>query len=62
MKTKTYLTIDELIEYIENKNIIINNKEKAKEILKQNNYYVLMGYKNIFIKDNKYKNNVSFEN
>ena len=35
MKTKTYLTIDELIEYIENKNIIINNKEKAKEILKQ---------------------------
>lgn len=62
MKEKTYLTINELIEYMKNKGIIINNEEETKEILKQHNYYVIMGYKNLFMKDNKYKDNVTFEN
>lgn len=62
MKVKKYLTTDELIATIKNKGITILDEEQSKEILKQHNYYVIMGYKNLFIKDNKYKNNVSFEN
>lgn len=62
MKTKTYLTINELIDYIKSKGIVVSNEEETKEILKQNNYYVIMGYKDLFIKDNKYKDNVSFDN
>ncbi len=62
MKTKTYLTINELISYMKSKGIVVNNEERTKEILKQQNYYVIMGYKDLFIKDNRYKNNVSFDN
>ena len=62
MKTKTYLTINELIDYIKSKGIVVNNEEETKEILKQHNYYVIMGYKDLFIKDNQYKDNVSFDN
>ena len=62
MKVKEYLTTDELITTIKNKGIIILNEEKVKEILKQHNYYIIMGYKSLFIENNKYKNNVSFEN
>ena len=62
MKVKEYLTTDELITTIKNKGITILNEEKVKEILKQHNYYIIMGYKSLFMKDNKYKDNVSFEN
>lgn len=62
MKTKTYLTINELISYMKSKGIFVNDEEKTKEILRQHNYYVIMGYKDLFMKDNHYKNNVSFYN
>ena len=62
MKTKEYLNIDELIKVIKDKGIIINNEEYVRSILKQNNYYVIMGYKNLFTQNGKYKKEVSFEN
>lgn len=62
MKGKEYLTANELIITIKSKGLIIIDEEKAKEILKRHNYYVIMGYKNIFLKDGKYKNYISFEN
>lgn len=63
MKQKLFLNIDQLIENILNKGIKINNIDKTKKILKQNNYYVIMGYKNLFLDDNKkYKEDVCFEN
>lgn len=63
MKVKTFLNNDELIECLKEKGIIINNEEHVREILRQNNYYVIMGYKHLFLdKDRKYKENVSFEN
>ena len=62
MKTKKYLTIDELIKAIREKNILINNEDYVRDILKQNNYYVIAGYKNLFMDGNKYKDGVSFEN
>lgn len=62
-KIKEFLEVEELIETIKSKGIKIENEEKVKEILMKNNYYVIMGYKNLFLdKDCKYKENVSFEN
>ena len=62
MKTKKYLKINELIKNIRKKGILIENEEKVKSILKQNNYYVIMGYKNLFLDSNGNYNNVTFEN
>ena len=62
-KVKEFLEVNELIETIKSKGIKIDNEEKVKDILMKNNYYVIMGYKNLFLdKDRKYKENVSFEN
>ena len=62
-KIKKFLEVNELIETIKLKGIKIENEEKVKAILMKNNYYVIMGYKNLFLnKDCEYKENVSFEN
>lgn len=62
-KQKIFLEIEELIENIKDKKIIINDEASIKQILCENNYYVIMGYKNIFLdKNHCYKNNVTFEN
>lgn len=63
LKTKDFLEVNELIETIKLKGIKINNEEKVKDILIKNNYYVIMGYKKLFLyEDHKYKENVNFEN
>lgn len=62
-KEKKFLECEELIEEIKNKNIIINDEEIVRRILCENNYYVIMGYKSIFLDENHcYKDNVTFEN
>ena len=63
IKEKEFLEIDELINIIKTKGIKIYDEEKVKNILMKNNYYVIMGYKTLFLlKDYNYKKNVSFEN
>jgi len=63
MKQKIFLNTNQLIDTILKKGIQINNVDNTKRILKQNNYYVIMGYKKLFLDNNKkYKENVSFEN
>ena len=63
MKQKTFLNIQQLISKILNKGIKINDIENTKKILKHNNYYVVMGYKHLFLDGNKkYKQNISFDN
>lgn len=62
MKTKEFLTTEELITNIKNKGINILDENKTKEILAQNNYYIIMGYKKLFMINNKYKENVTFDN
>ena len=55
-KIKDFLEVNELIETIKLKGIKMDNKEKVKDILMKNNYYVIMGYKSLFLnKDRKYK-------
>lgn len=62
MSEKTFLTIDELIEKIKSKNISIKNEKNVRNILENNNYYFIMGYKFAFKNaDGTYKNNTSFE-
>lgn len=62
---KIFLNYDQQIEKLEKeKNLIIKDKEYAKEILKQNSYYSLIGgYKDIFKNrtTKKYKDGTNFE-
>ena len=52
-KIKEFLEIDELIKTIKQKGLQINNEENVKDILTKNNYYVIMGYKSLFLNENK---------
>lgn len=62
-KIKEFFEVNELIETLKLKGVKIDNEEKAKDILTKNNYYVIMGYKSLFLDENyNYKKNVSFEN
>lgn len=63
---KEFKTIEEQIEILKSRKLIINDDEVAKKIFKENNYYyVINGYKDLFIKeiDGKeiYKDNVTLE-
>lgn len=50
---KGFKTIDEQIELLQSRNLHIENKETAKEILLNNNYYYLInGYKDLFLNRN----------
>lgn len=50
MLEKTFKTIEEQIQLLKNRNLYIENDEKAKEILSNNNYYYLInGYKDLFL-------------
>lgn len=61
MKKKKFLNINELITYMKQKNIIIDNESIVSEILNSENYYVIMGYKTLFLnKNGKYKENTNF--
>ena len=53
---KEFKTIDEQIEILKNRNLDIEDIEKARLLLNDNNYYYLInGYKELFINKN-YKN------
>ena len=59
---KTFKTIEEQINILENKGLLINDKDKATDIFINNNYYYLInGYKELFANQNKYKVNVSLQ-
>ena len=61
MSEKKFLTIDELITYIRQKGLIIDDESKVAEILNSENYYVITGYKNLFLdSDNNYRPNTNF--
>ena len=58
---KTFKTINEQIELLKSRNLNIKNNEKAKEILLNNNYYYLInGYKELFLNKNSKKEKFNF--
>lgn len=63
---KRFKTIMEQIEILKSRNLTIQNNKKAYKILEKNNYYYLInGYKNVFLDNTidteKYKNNTKIE-
>lgn len=56
MRSKTFKTLDEQIEILKNKGLVINDEEYAKRILLRENYFFLSGYRHVFLKpDNNRK-------
>lgn len=63
-KTKTFKTLDEQIEILKNKGLIINDEPKTKEILFRENYFFISGYRHLFMKcfkDNTFIKGTTFE-
>ena len=52
MKGKIFRTLDEQIEILENKGLIIDDVEYAKEILFRENYFFISGYRHLFMRHN----------
>ena len=53
MKEKIFKTLDEQINILESKGLIIEDVEEAKEILFRENYFFVSGYRHIFMKNNE---------
>ena len=64
MKVKQFKTLDEQIEILKHKGLIINDETYAKEILLRENYFFISGYRHIFMRDDNsklYIEGVTFE-
>ena len=53
MDRKTFKTLDEQIEILKSKGLVINDMEKAKNILLRENYFFISGYRHLFMKSKK---------
>lgn len=63
-KNKIFRNLDEQIEILKSKGLIINDVAKAKEILLKENYFFISGYRHLFMrsnKDNKFIEGTTFE-
>lgn len=64
MERKIFKTLDEQIEIMRNKGLIINDEEKTKEILFKENYFFINGYRWLFMegyKDRRFVKGATFE-
>ena len=64
MKTKTFKTLEEQIDILINKGLVINDIEKAKSILLRENYFFINGYRHLFMKsdvDRTFIENTNFD-
>lgn len=52
-KNKIFRNLDEQIEILKSKGLIINDVVKAKEILLKENYFFISGYRHLFMRSNK---------
>ena len=63
-RLKQFKTIEEQINILEDKGLIINDYDKTKEILLRENYFFINGYRHVFFKsskDNEFINGTTFE-
>ena len=51
MKTKEFKTLDEQIEILKNRGLVINDIDGAKRLLLRENYFFINGYRHIFLKN-----------
>ena len=61
--SKTFKTIEEQLQILKEKGLVITNEEKTKEILIRENYFFLVGYRHLFLNPDKknYINGTTFE-
>lgn len=55
MVEKQFKTLDEQIEILRSKNLIINNEDYAKSVLLRENYFFINGYRHLFMDPNNKK-------
>ena len=63
MGSKIFKTLDEQIEILQDKGLIIDDVDYAKKIILRENYFFLMGYRHLFLQpDNskKFKDGTNF--
>lgn len=51
MGSKTFKTLDEQIELLRQKGLVIDDIDYAKEVLLRENYFFISGYRHVFLKD-----------
>ena len=64
MRNKEFKNLDEQIEILKSKGLVVDNIEYAKEVLLRENYFFLSGYRHLFMKSNnnkKYIDGTTFE-
>lgn len=64
MKNKIFRNLDEQINILKNKDLIINDEQEAKKILLRENYFFLSGYRHLLMKnykDKKFIKGATFE-
>lgn len=62
MKNKTFKTLDEQIEILKKKNLVIDDYDYAKNILLRENYFFISGYRHLFVKSPIEKNYIDNTN
>lgn len=55
MKVKQFRTLDEQIQILKHKGLIVNNETYAKEVLLRENYFFLSGYRHLFLDPSNHK-------
>ena len=55
MANKIFKSIDEQIEILKSKGLVINDLDKTKDILFRDNYFFISGYRHMFMRGNKEK-------
>lgn len=53
MNKKEFRTLDEQVDILRNKNLIINNPDEVKDILLRENYFFISGYRYLFYNENR---------
>jgi len=53
VKTKEFKTLDEQVEILKSRGLVISDIEKTKELLLRENYFFINGYRHIFLKNSK---------
>lgn len=64
MKTKEFKTLDEQIEILKNRGLVINDIDGTKRLLLRENYFFINGYRHIFLKNrngNEFIKGTTFE-
>lgn len=58
MASKIFKTLEEQVQILESKGLVVKDVEKAKEILLRENYFFLNGYRHVFLKQDANRNYV----